>query len=151
MHDVTDKPAEAFLKSLDMTNEHDRGLVRRKVADHETKHRRWPVDEQFKADAVKALKVALRWSLEKQDHRGIRGIVDTLKSIEGQNQADEHLDARLIADASRPSTSAPVINIAVASPDQLVALETLTRRHTLPHPPRPATNGTANGNGNGHH
>jgi hypothetical protein len=77
------------VRGLDMTDERDRGLVRRSFGGGH--HKRWGVTDNDKADFVKALRVALRYALEKQDHRGIRGCVDTLAKLEGQNQADEHL------------------------------------------------------------
>ena len=84
----TDSP---MLGSLDMTDERDRGLVRRKVGDHLTgHHKRWGVEDDFKDQAIKALRVALRMALEKSDHRGINGCVKTLAMLEGQNQADDH-------------------------------------------------------------
>lgn len=88
-----------------MTDERDRGLVRRAFADPlGSTRKRWGVDDEFKVQAVKALRVALRWSLENADHRSVRGVVDTLARIEAQNQADEHLaekNARL--DAGKPT------------------------------------------------
>jgi len=81
-----------MLGNLDMTDERDRGLLRRRVSDPTNKRRRWgEITEEFKSDAVRALKYALRLATEKQDARGIRGIVQTLGMLEGQNQADEHL------------------------------------------------------------
>ena len=78
------------LASLDMTDERDRSLFRRRFTDRVNQKPRWgDVDDAFKRDAVKALKVALRMALEAQDHRGINGCIKTLVLLEGQNQADE--------------------------------------------------------------
>lgn len=75
-----------------MTDERDRGLLRRRVSDPQSKRRRWnEVTDAFKDDATRALRYALRLATESQDHRGIRGIVQTLAALEGQNQSDEHL------------------------------------------------------------
>lgn len=80
-----------MIGTLDMTDERDRGLLRRKVDDGPNR-RRWPeITDEFKADAVRALKVALRMSLEAKDHRGINGCVKTLALLEGQNQKDDHV------------------------------------------------------------
>ena len=78
-------PSGVMVGNLNMADERDRGLVRRRATDPENKRRRWDaIDEQFKADAVAALRVAMRWSLEKQDHRAVRGIVQTLAALEAQ-------------------------------------------------------------------
>lgn len=80
---------------LDMTDERDRGLLRRKVDDGPSR-RRWPeITDEFKADAVRALKIALRMSLEAKDHRGVNGCVKTLALLEGQNQKDDHVELGL--------------------------------------------------------
>lgn len=77
----------AQVGNLDMSDDRDRRLIR-------TAARRWGVDEDFKTQAVKALKMALRMAIEKEDHRGINGCVKTLAQLESQNQADEHLDVK---------------------------------------------------------
>lgn len=77
---------------LDMALDSDRRVLVRSMSDGVTNRlKRWSgIDDQLKVDAVKALRVALRLSLEKQDHRAINGCVKTLAFLEGQNQADEH-------------------------------------------------------------
>jgi hypothetical protein len=76
--------------SLDMTDERDRGILRRSVGGGH--HKRWGgIDDTKKGRYVQALDVALRMALESGDHRNIRGCVETLAKLEGQNQADEHL------------------------------------------------------------
>lgn len=91
-------PPEAKIGTLNMADERDRGLVRRKLDGHLRGHnKRWGgIDEQFKSDAIAALRVALRWALEGKDARAVKGIVLTLGSLERQNQADE-LNAERIA------------------------------------------------------
>ena len=91
-------PETTIVGNLDMADERDRGLLRRAAGDASRK--RWNVTDTDKADFIKALRVALRMSLEAKDGRGVRGCVDTLARLEGQNQADEHLadkNARLDA------------------------------------------------------
>jgi hypothetical protein len=81
---------------LDMALDSDRRVLSRSVTDGVTNRRkRWEgVTDEMKANAVKALTVALRMSLEKQDHRAINGCVKTLALLEGQNQADDHMDRK---------------------------------------------------------
>lgn len=84
---------EVMLKSLNMTDEHDRGTLRRKIDDGQ-KRRRWDgVTDEFKAQAIQALKAALYMATTAKDHRGINGCVKTLALIEGQNQKDDHFEA----------------------------------------------------------
>lgn len=79
-----------------MADDLDRGKLRRAVEGPEGKRARWPgISVEFKADAVQALRVALRWSLEKQDNRAVQGIVKTLAMLEGQNQRDDHHDEEM--------------------------------------------------------
>ena len=79
-------PAGAMLGSLDLTNGNDRVTLLRRL-----KEKRWgEIDNAFKADAIRALKVALRWALEGKDARAVNGIVGTLGYLEGQNQKDDH-------------------------------------------------------------
>lgn len=88
-----------------MANGVDRGSVRYAINGYKSKHKRWEgVDDQFKADCVRALKVALRLSLERGDPRAIRGCVETAKSIEGQNQADDHLMVKATVGEKNEST-----------------------------------------------
>jgi hypothetical protein len=88
-------PVGATVGTLDMTDERDRGLVRRQFTAPQGKHRRWPgIDDDTKGQFVSALRVALRWALERQDHRGVNGCVKTLAMLEGQNQSDEHLEEK---------------------------------------------------------
>ena len=79
-------PAAAMLGTLDLTNGNDRASLLRRL-----KEKRWgEITPEFKVDAVKALKVALRWALEKNDQRAVNSIVRTLGFLEGQNQKDDH-------------------------------------------------------------
>lgn len=81
-----------------MSRHEDRGLIRRAVKDGESKRKRWgAITDDFKDQAVQALRVALRMALEKQDHRAVTSCVQTLGTLESQNQSDEHLDRRLDA------------------------------------------------------
>lgn len=81
----------AIVGPLDMTNGGDRGLLRRIVTDALNGRATWNgIDDQFKEDAVRALKVALRLAIERKDHRGIKGVVETLATLTRQNQADLH-------------------------------------------------------------
>mgnify|MGYP006967759169 FL=1 len=86
-----------------MADERDRGLLRRKLDGHERGHnKRWGgIDDQFKDDAVKALRVALGWALQGKDARAVKGIVMTLGSLERQNQADELNADRIAAGRER--------------------------------------------------
>jgi hypothetical protein len=93
LSDTTD----TVVGSLDMMNDKDRGLLRRKLDDAvEKSHRpRWPgIDEPMKGRYVQALNIALALSLRKEDHRGINGCVKTLAMLVGQNQADDHIEEK---------------------------------------------------------
>lgn len=93
--------SQAMVGSLDMTDERDRGLLRRKVGDELSKHRRWEgITDEFKAQAVQALRAALYMATNAKDHRGINGCVKTLALLEGQNQKDEHVAAGVGAGAT---------------------------------------------------
>lgn len=96
-------PPEAQVGNFNMADERDRGLVRRKADGHLRGHnKRWGgIDDQFKTDAIAALRVALRWALEGKDARAVKGIVLTLGSLERQNQADELNAERLAAGRER--------------------------------------------------
>ena len=74
--------------NLDMSSGPDRGLLNRMVEDPSGGHRLpWGgITEEMKGTFVRALNVALRMATEKQDHRGMRGCVDTLAKLVGQNQ-----------------------------------------------------------------
>lgn len=81
--------------SLDMADEKDRGLLRRAVAGHVTKNKRWHgVDDGLKERATRALGIAIEIAVASQDARNIAGCVKTLAVLEGQNQADEHLEEK---------------------------------------------------------
>lgn len=89
----TDEPTR--VGNLDMARHEDRRILARSVTDGGVpgnRKRRWgEIDDDTKGQFVKALKAALRMALEKGDHRAVTGCVDTLRGLEAQNQADEHL------------------------------------------------------------
>lgn len=94
---LTDTIADTVVGSLDMASDKDRGVLRRCLDDGSAKSKRprWPsIDDETKSRYVKALNIALSISLRKEDQRGINGCVKTLAMLEGQNQADEHLDEK---------------------------------------------------------
>lgn len=114
----------AIVGPLDMTNGGDRGLLRRIVTDALNGRATWNgIDDQFKDDAVRALKVALRMALEKKDHRGIKGVVETLSTLTRVNQADIHkaIEVAMYNDKnaridSGQATEAVVFNISPVTP-----------------------------------
>lgn len=114
MSETTAQTETTRVGNLDMARDEDRRLLSRSVTDGQpqSKRRRWnDVDDDFKAQAVKALKVAMRLALEKGDHRAAAGCVDTLARLEAQNQADEHLaekNARLDAGKATERVEAPI-------------------------------------------
>jgi len=78
--------------NLDMANEADRGLLRRTVTDEQNKRKpRWGITDDQRGRYLTALNIALKLAIEQGDNRGIRGCVETLGRLEGQNQTDEHL------------------------------------------------------------
>jgi hypothetical protein len=84
---MSEQDDNTLVRSLDMADGHDRTLARKAI-------KRWPVDDDFKAQAVRALRVALSIAIRKESARDIRSVVATLKDIEGQNQSDEHLEEK---------------------------------------------------------
>jgi len=107
---LSEKPADARVGHLDMTDERDRGLVRRQYG--AGGHRRWSVDDDTKTRFVDALKVALRWALERQDHRAVNGCVKTLATLEAQNQADEHFaEKNARADSGKANDRVEVVYV----------------------------------------
>jgi len=98
--------------SLDMASHLDRGLVRRQATDPANRRPRWGVDDAFKDDAIRALRVAMRMALEKKDHRAAASCVSTLAVLESQNQSDDHLAARLaVSNGSGLGHTTIVVNI----------------------------------------
>lgn len=94
---IADAPNPAQLGTLDLTDERDRGLLRRRLDDGPHRRRWEGITEEFKDQAVTALKAALYMATNAKDHRGINGCVKTLALLEGQNQKDEHAQAGLNA------------------------------------------------------
>ena len=89
--------------SLDMSNRYDRAAVRR-VANQAGK--RWAVTDEFKAELIQALRAATAIAMANGVSRDINDCVKTAAVLEGQNQADQHLDeknARL--DEGKPTES----------------------------------------------
>lgn len=92
---------QAIVGSLDMTDGHDRGMVRRAFKSNTpgSHHLPWgtvPVEQAQRY--IKALDYALKLSIERQDQRGIKGCVETLATIIGQQEARamfEEKNARL--------------------------------------------------------
>ncbi len=91
---MTDDPA--IVGELDMTDGRDRGLLRRMVKSITpgSHHGPWgDVTPERPQRYVKALDYALTLAIEGRDHRGIKGCVETLATIIGQQEA-----ARMYAD-----------------------------------------------------
>ena len=76
--------------ALDMNDENDRNLIR---------SRRWKISDGQRTRYVSALDAALGMAVRSGDHRAMNGIVRTMATLEGQNQADEHLAIRLASGA----------------------------------------------------
>jgi len=81
---------------LDLTDPKDLALLRKLVTDGPgKKKKRWEgITDEFKANAVQALRVALKMAIERQSPRDITRCVEVVARIEGQNQIDEHLDRK---------------------------------------------------------
>ncbi len=80
-----------------MNSDKDRGMVRRAFGDgsERSKRPRWGgITDEKKGQYIQALDYALKLAIEKQDQRAINGCVKTLSMLEGQNQADEHLEMK---------------------------------------------------------
>jgi hypothetical protein len=78
-----------MVRNLDTRDGRDLRTMRRAV-------RRWGVDDDFKDEAIRALRytLALEMAKDKPDARAVNGIIKTLTTMEGQNQADEHLEEK---------------------------------------------------------
>jgi len=81
---------------LDMADPKDVALLQKLATDGPgKKKKRWEgITDEFKANAVQALRVALKMAIERQSPRDITRCVEVVARIEGQNQADEHLDRK---------------------------------------------------------
>jgi hypothetical protein len=73
-----------------MTDGRDRQRLMRSLR-HQGDRRFGALDQSMRDDFTRALKVAMRWALEKQDHRAVNGCTMTMAALEKMNQADEHL------------------------------------------------------------
>ena len=82
----------AIVGELDLRTRKDCGLLRTATK------RRWGVTDRFKEHAPKALEWALDQAVAEGDYRAVGFIVNTGAVIEGQNQKDEHFDAKLAAE-----------------------------------------------------
>jgi len=81
---------------LDLSDPKDLALLRKLATDGPgKKKKRWEgITDEFKANAVRALQAALHMAVEKKNPRDITRCVEVVAKIEGQNQADEHLDRK---------------------------------------------------------
>ena len=95
MSDLREEGKPTVVGALDMESEADRGTLRAAVNSQKpgSRVKRWGgITDEKKQQYVQALDVALRLALEKRDQRGVNGCVKTLALLEGQNQADEHIE-----------------------------------------------------------
>lgn len=101
--------------SLDMTKRADRSLM---LSIIDSPDRRFgALDKTMRDDFTRALKVAMRWALEKQDHRAVNGCVMTMAALEKMNQADEHLAFKAAVPEQHEHTHR-LFNITVVMPDR---------------------------------
>lgn len=87
--------------SLDLSTEADRKTLRRSIATANPEHKvqRWGgLDDNLRKQAVKAQAYALKLATERGSVREIDSCVRTLAMLEGQQQADEHLEIKLNSD-----------------------------------------------------
>lgn len=77
-------------RSLDMSVEKDRAIVRRSCSDPLNYQPRWPISAEFRAELVGALKNALQLAIIDGDARQVDQCVRTAALLEAMNQADEH-------------------------------------------------------------
>lgn len=83
-------PGGAVAGSLDLATEKDRGMVRNSI-------RRWPnrwrgLSPEFKDKVVRGLDTALDWAEAAQDGNALASIARVVVAMEGQVQADQHLE-----------------------------------------------------------
>ena len=104
-------PPDARVGSLDMTNGNDRRSLLAALRD-DPDNRFGVLDKPMRDDFTRALKVAMRWALEKQDHRAVNGCVMTMAVLEKMQQADQHL----IYKAAHPGGDGPTVNIILNVP-----------------------------------
>lgn len=118
-----------------MSNGHDR----RAVSAERKRTKRWETTPEKRAQYLAALDAALTISLQRKNARDIRGCVETMKSIESQNQTDEHLQIK----NDRLDRGDPTENIShTMTPDQRQRAEEIVSRR-LGHPVEivPTSNG----------
>lgn len=99
-----------MVESLDLLTRKDCGILRKAI------RKRWGVTDEFKDKAMVALEAALEAAREQADYRAVGFIVNTLATIEGQNQKDEHREAD--AAEGRHSGQVTVIVERLAPPNQ---------------------------------
>ena len=92
--------------SLDMADGRDRALLQ---------SQRWPINDKTKERYLLALDAALGLAVQKNDQRAMVSCVRALASLEGQNQADEHIErkyARL--DEGKPTEGVAISGAEIA-------------------------------------
>lgn len=105
------------IDSLDMLKPGDRKKLMRALdnGDHPDPKKRWgKISTERKGRYIEALDIALGLALKIRDSRQIRGCIDTLATIEAQNQAEEmaaEKNARLDSDKSTENQTIRVVHV----------------------------------------
>ena len=90
--------------SLDMADGRDRALLR-------SRDPRWFINEEMKARYILALDAALGLAIKKNDQRALVSCVRTLATLEGQNQADDHVHHKYDRiDAGKPTETVQLLD-----------------------------------------
>lgn len=87
--------------ALDLTDGRDRAVLRGAA-------KRWGISPELKEKCISKLQAALDIA---ETARDINGIVKTMATIEGQNQADEHLDRKLKEGVSDSQLTIKVLHV----------------------------------------
>ena len=92
----SDESTSTTVGPLDLTDPKDLALLKKLATDGPgKKKKRWEgITDEFKGNAVQALRAALHMAVKKESPRDITRCVEVVARIEGQNQLDEHLDRK---------------------------------------------------------
>lgn len=102
--DVPGGGGNSQVDSLDMADGRDRALLQ---------SQRWPINNKTKERYLLALDAALGLAVQKNDQRAMVSCVRALASLEGQNQADEHLKRKY----TRLDEGKPTEGLAISAAD----------------------------------
>lgn len=99
--------------SLDLSTRKDCGLLRKAS-------RRWNISDRFKQRAPAALEWALDQAQSEGDYKAVAFIVNTGSTLEGQNQKDDHLEAKIAAENTNEQDTVTTVVVQRVSRNALI-------------------------------